>query len=244
MTAGGSDRVSGSVDLLDRAAEAVQAHLQKHGTAGLPELLDALAAEHPAMALRLNLAASLRGPCAEGREAAGQALARFLTGVTLARLQCAAQFAALVHQYRWTSVATYSRSGQVRECLAAGRAAGLKSAVLSEARPAGEGVLMARELRGEGYEVALTADAALPAFLADVDALVVGADADAGDRFVNKTGTALLLREARLKSCSRVVLTLPQKRLAPAQLLAMQLASVKGLSLDQPRGLRKITRTR
>jgi glucosamine--fructose-6-phosphate aminotransferase (isomerizing) len=36
----------------------------------------------------------------------------------------------------------------------------------------------------------------------------------------------------------------PITAIAPAQLLAMQLASVKGLPLDRPRGLRKITRTR
>jgi translation initiation factor 2B subunit (eIF-2B alpha/beta/delta family) len=229
------DRLSGSVDLLEQAALSVEAHLQKRGTAGLPELLERLVAEHPSMALRHSLAAEVAEGCAKGRDEARQALDRFLTGVTMARLDVAARFSALVHQYKWTSAATYSRSGQVRDCLASARPAGLKSVVLSEARPSCEGALMARELLGEGYDVTLTSDMALPSFLAEVDVLVVGADADIGVFFVNKAGTGTLMREARLKSCLSVVLTLPQKRLTPEQLL-----SWKNLPMERPKPFPKL----
>ncbi len=229
------DRTSGSIGLLDEAAAKAEAHINRHGAAGLRELLEGLVAEHPSMALRHALAAEVLKGAAGGKGEARKALDGFLTSVTMARLDVAARFSALVHQYKWTSAATYSRSGQVRDCLASARAAGLKSVVLSEARPSCEGTLMAKELLGEGYEVTLTTDLALPSFLADVDVLVVGADADIGVFFVNKTGTGALMREARLKSCLSVVLTLPQKRLTPEQLL-----SWKNLPMDRPKPFPKL----
>ncbi len=229
------DRTSGSVDLLEEAARKAEAHINRHGTAGLKGLLDALVAEHPSMALRHALAAEVANGSAGGKEEARRALDGFMTAVTMARLEAAARFSALVHQYKWTSAAAYSRSGQVRDCLASARAAGLKSVVLSEARPSCEGTLMAKELLGEGYEVVLTTDMALPGFLADVDVLVVGADADIGVFFVNKTGTGALMREARLKSCLSVVLTLPQKRLSPEQLL-----SWRNLPMEKPKSLQRL----
>lgn len=237
MTGEKPDLVSGSVDLLEQAAGRIKSHLDRRGTAGLEELLHAIASEHPSMALGLNLAAAVRGALAGGHEAAGEALDAFLTGLTRSRLVAAGSFTALVHENRWTRVATYSRSGQVRECLASARQAGLSEVLLSEGRPAGEGVLMAGELRGEGFAVTLTADAALPSLLPAVHALVVGADADLGPAFINKVGTAVLLREARAAGVPTVVVTVPEKRLAGDETTRWE-----NRALDRPARLGKLPR--
>lgn len=208
------DRVSGSMDLLDVAAGRVKAHLDRHGTAELGALLEALVAEHPSMALRINLAAMVGEAARSGHEAAALALENFLLSLVQSRLRAAAAFAALVHEKGWARVATYSRSGQARECLASARHAGLQGVLLSEARPSGEGVILAKELRGEGLEVILTADAALPSLLGKVQAVVVGADACFEEDFANKVGTAAILREARAAGLPAVVLTVPEKFLS------------------------------
>jgi len=229
------DRISGSVDLLDEAAGRIKAHLDRRGVAELSILLDEIVREHPSMALRTNLTSAVRRGLPDGREAADKELEGFLLGLVHSRLRTAGAFAALVHEHGWTRVATYSRSGQVRECLASARHAGLREVLLSECRPAGEGVAMAGELRGEGFEVTLTADAALPSLLPAVQALVVGADACFDRGFVNKVGTAALLREARFLNLPTVVLTVPEK-----QLSGEASTTWRNLPLDRPRLLGKL----
>lgn len=231
------DRVSGSVDLLEEAAGRVKAHLDRRGTAELEDLLASIVAEHPSMALRINLARAVRDGMSRGREGAAEALEGFLLGLVRSRLLAAARFAALVHEGGWTRVATYSRSGQVRECLAAARGAGLAEVLVSEGRPAGEGVLLAGELRGEGLGVTLTTDASLFSLLPAVHAVVVGADACFEEGFVNKVGTAALLREARAAGIPTVVLALPEKHLGGASALAW-----RNVSLDKPPRLGKLPR--
>ena len=229
------DRISGSVDLLDEAAGRIKAHLDRRGTAELSALIEEVVREHPSMALRINLATAVRSAMEAGHQEASLALDLFLLGLVKSRLRAAAGFAALVHENGWTSVATYSRSGQVRECLASSRHAGLSEVLLSEARPAGEGVLLAKELRGEGFRVTLTTDAALPGLLNTVQVLIVGADACFEGYFVNKVGTATLLREARSLHLPTVVLAVPEKRLHGEASTAW-----KNLPLDRPRMLGKL----
>jgi translation initiation factor 2B subunit (eIF-2B alpha/beta/delta family) len=231
------DLVSGSMDLLEQAAGRIKVHLDRRGAAELAELLEAIVREHPSMGLRINLACAVRVAMAQGHEAAAEALDGFLTGMMRSRLLAAGAFAALVHENRWTRVATYSRSGQVRECLASARHAGLCEVLLSEGRPGGEGVLMAGELRGEGLGVTLTTDAALPSLLPAAQALVVGADADFGTAFANKVGTAALLREARAAGISTVVVSVPEKRLDGDAAMSWQ-----NRSLDRPARLGKMPR--
>lgn len=233
----GPDRVSGSVDLFDAAAGAIRDHLVRRGTAEFGELLDALAAGHPSMALRLNLVAALRDRLPEGRERLMGALEEFVAAVVEARVAVASEFAALVHARGWKAVATYSRSGQVREALAVARKAGLERVLLSEGRPAGEGVLFAAELLGEGLAVELSADASLPGRLPRVQALVVGADACFAEGFANKVGTTPLLREARRVGIETVALTLPQKMLGGADS-----SPWKNIPMPPPREARKMRR--
>lgn len=231
------DRISGSVDLLEEAAGRVKAHLDRRGTAGLEEVLAAIVEEHPSMALRISLARAVREGMNQGREGAAEALEHFLMGLVRSRLLAAAGFAALVHEGGWTRVATYSRSGQVRECLAAARGAGLSEVLISEGRPAGEGVILAGELRGEGLSVTLTTDASLFSLLPAVHAVVVGTDACFEEGFANKVGTAALLREARAAGLPTVVLALPEKRLEGASALAW-----RNLPLEKPSRLGKLPR--
>lgn len=231
------DRVSGSVDLFDAAAWTVREHLVSRGTADFDELLDSLRAEHPSMALRLNFIEALREAAGSGREAALEAVEAFGRGVAEARVAVAARFASLVHRKGWSSAATYSRSGQVREALAVARAAGLGRVVLSEGRPAGEGYLLAGELLAEGFTVEVTADAALPELLAGAQFLVVGADACFEDGFANKAGTAFLLREARRSGLETVVLTVPQKALRGESARAWT-----NLPMDPPKEAKKLRR--
>jgi translation initiation factor eIF-2B subunit delta len=231
------DRISGSLDLLESAAGRIKTHLDRRGTAGLWELLEAIVAEHPSMAVRINLARAVREGMTGGHEGAAEALESFLLGLVRSRLLAAAKFAALVHGGGWKRVATYSRSGQVRECLAAARGAGLSEVMVSEGRPAGEGLILAGELRGEGFAVTLTTDASLFALLPAVQAVVVGADACFEEGFANKVGTAALLREARALGVPSVVLALPEKRLDGSAA-----AEWRNLPLDKPPRLGKLPR--
>lgn len=229
------DRIAGSVDLLEEAAGRIKGHLDRRGTVGLRALLDELVDEHPSMALRINLSEAMASAMSSGREAAGEALEKFLVGVIQGRLRTAAAFAALVHERGWKRVATTSRSGQVRECLASARHAGLEAVLLSEGRPAGEGILMARELLGEGLGVTITTDAALFSLLPSVDAVVVGVDACFGEAFANKVGTAALLREARAHGVPTVALMVFEKHLEGSAA-----ARWRNLPLDRPSGLGKV----
>ena len=97
-----------------------------------------------------------------------------------------------------TAVATLSRSGTVREALAALNPA---TVVVAQSRPEREGVGVAEWAAAETDAwVTLTTEAALPTALddCDVDAVLVGADAvfPNGD-VVNKTGTRVLALAAR-----------------------------------------------
>jgi len=237
MTAGKAPPPADPRDALERAAGALAELLAARGTLGLGDLLDRLCAAEPACAPLLNLALELRERSGDGEAAVRSALDEALQAAARQRVANAAALADLVHQYRWTGVATAGRSAQLLECLAAGRAAGLTAAVVSEGGPGGEGLRLAGELRGEGFSVLFTGDAALPAFFPDLDAVVVCAEAALGAWFVAPAGTASLLREARLKSCNRVALVPPFARLAPETLMRW-----RDPGLPRPRGLGRLPR--
>lgn len=207
-------------DPLERAAAEVLTHLDREGTLGLGELLDHLCREDGACAPLLNFAESLRESSGDGESGVRTALAEALEASAHHRVANAAGFASLVHEYRWTSVAASGFSPHLLECLASGRAAGLAAAVVAEGGPGGGGLDLVRALRGEGFSVVVTADTALPSFLIDLDAVVVSARAALGAWFVAPAGTATLLREARVKSCNRVVLVPPLARLSGESLSA------------------------
>ena len=93
------------------------------------------------------------------------------------------------------TVMTYSYSSTVIELLSRLRP---RRAIMSEARPLGEGLRHARALRSAGLAVTLITEAQMALFVQEADAIVVGADTilPNGD-LVNKIGTRLLALAAK-----------------------------------------------
>lgn len=93
------------------------------------------------------------------------------------------------------TVMTYSYSSTVIELLSRLRP---RRAIVSEARPLGEGLRHARALRSAGLAVTLITEAQMALFVQEADAIVVGADTilPNGD-LVNKIGTRLLALAAK-----------------------------------------------
>jgi len=98
------------------------------------------------------------------------------------------------------TLATVSASESVAAVLAAAQEAQKEVTVLlSESRPAREGLGFAARLASRGIAATLVVDAALPRLVARADIVLVGADTVSEDDFVNKVGTyslALAAREA------------------------------------------------
>lgn len=115
-------------------------------------------------------------------------------------------------------VYTQSRSGTVETVLTRMVEDGaLRRFIVSESRPGGEGLALARVLAARGGEVTLVADAACGVFVREAAAVVVGADsvrADGG--VVNKVGTYPLALAARAAGVPVYVLCEAAKIAAPA----------------------------
>jgi len=90
---------------------------------------------------------------------------------------------------------TYSYSSSVIDLL--GRLKP-RHVIVSEARPAHEGIRMARELKSQGISMTLITEAQMALFVQEADAVVVGADTilPEGD-LINRIGTRLLALAAR-----------------------------------------------
>lgn len=93
------------------------------------------------------------------------------------------------------TVMTYSYSSTVVELLSRTRP---RKAIVSEARPLGEGLKLARALRSAGLAVTFITEAQMGLFVHEADAVVVGADTilPSGE-LVNKIGTRLLALAAK-----------------------------------------------
>jgi ribose 1,5-bisphosphate isomerase len=93
------------------------------------------------------------------------------------------------------TVMTYSYSSTVSQLLSRLKP---RRAIISEARPLGEGIRLARELRSAGIAVTFITEAQMALFVQEADAVVVGADTvlPEGD-LINKIGTRLLSLAAR-----------------------------------------------
>lgn len=105
------------------------------------------------------------------------------------------------------SLLTLSRSGTAFDAIVG---AGPERVVVAESRTAREGVDTAERLAAEEFDVTLTTDAAVPSLVADVNAVLVGADTVLRDgSVVNKVGThtaALAAAEANVPTyavCAR-----------------------------------------
>lgn len=96
------------------------------------------------------------------------------------------------------TVATVSASESVKAVVAAAVSRGTECRVLlSESRPANEGVGFAADLASMGVRVTLVVDAALPNMVEGCGLALVGADAVSERDFINKVGTYALALAAR-----------------------------------------------
>jgi len=103
------------------------------------------------------------------------------------------------------SMATYSNSGLVKKVIRHYRKR-IDTVYLSEARPAYEGREMARFLADIGIKAVLSVDALLPGLLSNAGLLLLGADSVSMDRFINKIGSGILLKSARMLGVKSAVL--------------------------------------
>lgn len=113
-------------------------------------------------------------------------------------------------------VATLSASSAVASVLEAAHASGVSfEALVSESRPALEGLSAAERLSAAGIGVTVVSDAALPGLVRECGLALVGADSISEASFVNKTGTyplALAAREAGVE----LHVAAPEDRFIPA----------------------------
>ena len=93
------------------------------------------------------------------------------------------------------TVMTHSYSSTVIELLSAARP---RRVIVSEARPFGDGLRVAKKLVRAGISATLITDAQMALFVHEADAVVVGADTILPDGdFINKIGTRLLALAAK-----------------------------------------------
>jgi translation initiation factor 2B subunit (eIF-2B alpha/beta/delta family) len=153
-------------------------------------------------------------PEAESRRHVGEALERFSEDLALAVAGVAREGAALIPE--GAAVVTYSRSGSVEGALLEARSGGRRfRVVLSESRPALEGMALVRSLAGAGIPCVYATDAALAVLLSRARILLVGADAVLPSGFLNTAGTWPLLLAAREASVPAYCLAPRAKFLAP-----------------------------
>src|SRR5207302_7333961 len=114
-------------------------------------------------------------------------------------------------------VLTLSSSEVVyRALLAARRRGRLARVVVAESRPGCEGVATARRLAARGVPVAVIVDALSPAVVAEVDVVVLGADAVTRMAVWNKCGSLGVALAASAAGRPTLVVTTEDRLLPPA----------------------------
>lgn len=229
------DREHGASEITQRALEAMP-RIADTADEPLVALADAgacLVRAHPAMAPLVHLADQVLARFeAEGIdafdaiEAQRSRRARALAQAGAKRIGTGDQ------------VATYSRSGTVLAALRAALEDGPRFTVLvSEARPGGEGLSVARALASDGIPVTVTTDAALTSLVREADQLLVGADAICQAGLVNKIGTHALAREAARADVPVAVLAGTDKLLPPSYRRRPPLTTRASIGHELPDGV-------
>jgi translation initiation factor eIF-2B subunit delta len=241
---------SGAAALTARAADLLAEGLERGGPAALEDLPAALREAgrcHPAFgslwrladrAARVHEKATREGASpAEALQRVVKALRAFAADLHAAGLKVAEAGAELVPD--GALVATYSRSSAVEGALLEARRHGRRFRVLlSEARPALEGLDLARALCAAGVECVLAADAMLPMLLARAQVLLIGADAVTPSGLVHKAGTYPLLLAARELGVPAYALAARAKFLDPLPgTLSLPVHSPVALLEKAPHGL-------
>ncbi|HZC05990.1 MAG TPA: hypothetical protein VE338_10140 [Ktedonobacterales bacterium] len=199
------DREHGASALAREAAQAMadvasQAGSSSDVLARAQVLGRALALARPSMAAIANTVTHLWGVASSG-EGDAEAQLKALRAEALAlEAHWGAAIDGMVHWARAEVtgvVYTLSRSGTVEQTLT--RLAHERSVedplrvIVSESRPGGEGVALARALAAAGARVTLAADSACATFMGEAALVIVGADSVRGDgSVVNKVGTHAL----------------------------------------------------
>jgi len=191
-----------ALHILDIFARQEAARESSDCGARLVDLVSAILAAQPSMAVMINLAQQALQACPTGlpparaRQQLQRALAawrRDLRQSTPALCQRALNV--LPPQ---TTVLTYSNSATVIAALRYAQAHGrVRRVLLSESRPAYDGRPQARALLEYGMAVEYGTDMALFEFLPQANVVLVGADAVFPDRLVNKLGTRALVQLAQ-----------------------------------------------
>lgn len=188
------DRVSGASELLARAV-AILREAARGDRETQVRVARAVCQAKPAMAPIWNAAAALLGGGAEGLERfaararrAPETLTRVCTSLLLDRPPGS--------RAGTIRIATLSFSGSVLACLRALATVRPIRVACSEGRPMFEGRRFAATLAESGVVTDFYTDASLTSSLEGCEAVLVGADAIAGDWFVNKTGTRALMAVA------------------------------------------------
>lgn len=197
------DRRSGSAELALCAAGALETWLWHHRKPRQEELLEiagCLLRVQRAMAPMLRLAneVALAAEAATPARLLCARMREFREQLRSAPQRIARAFADALRGPAKT-VATYSYSSTVVIALLRARRK-IRCVLVSEARPGGEGLTMAKRLAA-GMRITFVSDAGLLTRVKDADALVCGADAILLKEFVNKIGTGALVslaREARI----------------------------------------------
>jgi translation initiation factor 2B subunit (eIF-2B alpha/beta/delta family) len=131
-----------------------------------------------------------------------------------------------------------------RALLAARRRGRLAQVVVAESRPGMEGVAVARRLAAAGLAVTYVVDALAPALVAEVDAVVVGADAVTPGALWNKCGTLALALAARAARRPLLVVTTEDRLLGRtlARRLRLPEAEPDRVWENRPRRVRVLNR--
>jgi|GEM_PF-1586334 len=217
------DRRSGSSELAGKAEEILREYFAENevetALAGWPELARKIIEGQPSMAAVINLVNHI-GLELEKQEglrdlmSIARVISQTISGIDISH-QKAIEFAAeKLSQFK--RICAYSRSFLVEAAVLEAHSQGADfSVVLSEARPAREGLTLAKKLAAAGIKVELCVDAALPGKLAECDCLLLGADAVKEKLFLNKIGSELLCREAQRREIPVLVVATKEKLLPP-----------------------------
>ena len=234
---------------LAREAAAALAEASAPGTLGndeerlerLRQAARALATTRPSMAALSNTAARIWSATrstggTDGETSAASARLRALHDAAEAQLRAWDEASAAIYQHVRPLLRgvlfTHSRSGTVEQVLTRYAAEqpeqgtqgdALPALWLTESRPGGEGVALARALAPIGWQVTLIADAAVGMFVREAAAVLVGADsirADGG--VVNKVGTYPLALAAQRAGVPMFVLAESVKIAAPSAPLVLE----------------------
>ncbi|MGE3536169.1 MAG: hypothetical protein AB7N91_01885 [Candidatus Tectimicrobiota bacterium] len=203
-----ADNTSGAMALVEEALHILEAFVSQQPAEcaawreAWADLLGALVAAQPSMALMLNLAQQVlqvsMHPETRHREQIQESLQAFRQELHTS-LQRLCQQALAIFPAQAT-VLSYSNSATVIAVLGYAQAQQrVRRVLVSESRPACDGRQQAVALLQQGIQVEYSVDMALCARLPEADLVLVGADAVFPEGLVNKLGTQTLAQLARLQ---------------------------------------------